>query len=236
MASKSKSDASRANGAKSKGPTTPEGKARSSQNALKHGLTSQLETLPGESDEDLEALLADYETRYQPVGAAEQDLVHTLAQTRWRLRRVPTLEFNVFDNEMILSEEDIEEDFSEIGDPGRLGFVFKKLADNSQALSLLIRYETSLTRIHDRTFKHLTALQKLRNEPKPVPPATPLGPIDAPIGAPCVSVGLVVEQSIPPAVPTSSPPSTPQSPSQPAGHADNRTAMRNRVRKKSVAR
>ena len=53
MASQSKSDAARANGSKSRGPTTPEGKARSSKNALKHGLTAQLDTLPGESQEEL---------------------------------------------------------------------------------------------------------------------------------------------------------------------------------------
>src|SRR5579864_5435117 len=65
MASQSKSDAARANGSKSRGPITPEGKARSSKNALKHGLTSQFEALSGESQEDFDALLESHMTQYQ---------------------------------------------------------------------------------------------------------------------------------------------------------------------------
>jgi len=113
MPSQSRSDAARANGAKSKGPATPEGKARSSQNALKHGLTAQFDVLPGESQDDFDALLDSHLSHYQPVGFLERELVRTLAITRWRLRRIPTLEFNVFDNETILSEEDIDEEFSQ---------------------------------------------------------------------------------------------------------------------------
>jgi hypothetical protein len=165
MAFQSKSDAARSNGSKSKGPVTPEGTARSSKNALKHGLTAQLDTLPRESQEVFDALLDSHMTRYQPVGAIEEDLVQTLAITRWRLRRIPALEFGIFDNETVRLEERIDREFSEITDLGRLAYAFHELADNSKSLALLIRYEASLIRTHDRVFKHLTAIQKLRNEP-----------------------------------------------------------------------
>ena len=78
----------------------------------------------------------------------------------------------MLDNETFLREDEIDDEFSTIDDLGRLGFVFRTLADRSQVLSLLIRCEASLTRVHDRVFKHLTAMQKLRNEPKTFAPGT----------------------------------------------------------------
>ena len=99
-------------------------------------------------------------------------MVRNLAVTRWRLARVAAIETNLFDNELSRAEKEIDEEFSEITDLGKLAHVFGKLADHSQALSLLIRYENSLTRTCDRIFKHLLTIQKLRNEPKPEPPDT----------------------------------------------------------------
>jgi hypothetical protein len=204
MASQSRSDAARANGSKSRGPVTGEGKARSSQNARKHGLCASFgAALPDESQEDFDQLLESHEALCRPVGGVECELVRTLAIARWRLRRIPDLETAVLNNEVVLAEENIDKQFSEIDGIGRLGFVFQELADRSQVLQLLIRYEASLTRVYDRTFKHLAALQKLRNEPDQRGARTPACRVETPLDA----------------SPTSSPTATPQSPSQSAGHA-----------------
>jgi hypothetical protein len=57
--SSARSEASRRNGAKSRGPKTPEGAARSSLNALKHGLRAQrCVVLPGERASAFDALKA----------------------------------------------------------------------------------------------------------------------------------------------------------------------------------
>ncbi len=77
----------------STGPRTDEGKQRSSQNALKHGLFSTKSfLLPGESQEEFDKLLYRYNRHHQPKGPIEEDLVLHLAHTEWRRRRIPALE------------------------------------------------------------------------------------------------------------------------------------------------
>ena len=48
MRTEKQTSASRENAKKSTGPRTPEGKANSSKNALKHGLMAQDAVIPGE--------------------------------------------------------------------------------------------------------------------------------------------------------------------------------------------
>jgi len=86
--------ASRANGARSRGPRTDEGKARSSMNALTHGLTARSAiVLPlVERAEDWSAHLAGFVAALRPVGAVEQELVERMAAITWRLRRVERVE------------------------------------------------------------------------------------------------------------------------------------------------
>jgi hypothetical protein len=176
MSPQSKSDAARENGKKSRGPVTPEGKKNSSRNALKHGMTAESFVLPGESEQDFAELLQAHHDTYQPANAVELDLVQTMALARWRLRRMATLESSLFETKLALSQNEISEKFETISDLGRLAFVFQ---EQTNSLALLIRYESSLTRLHDRTYKHLKELQKLRNEPtKPLKPNEP----------PCVSM------------------------------------------------
>jgi hypothetical protein len=52
----------------------------------------------------------------------------------------------------------------------RVTYAFQKLADNSPGLALLLRYESTLNRSHDRAFKQLQILQSARNHPQPNEP------------------------------------------------------------------
>ena len=60
MSTRKRSDSSRANGAKSRGPATPEGRARSRAAALTHGLASDQLLIEGESEEKFNALREEY--------------------------------------------------------------------------------------------------------------------------------------------------------------------------------
>src|SRR5258708_6581000 len=61
-------EAARQNGAKSKGPKTPEGKQRSSQNATQHAMLAETLVLHNESNAEFQLTLDAYTQQYQPVG------------------------------------------------------------------------------------------------------------------------------------------------------------------------
>jgi hypothetical protein len=71
---------------KKRGPNTPEGKARSRQNALKHGLRAKLLPLPPAGDDAAYfAELADgLRATYRPEDAAEAQLVEAIAVAMWQ--------------------------------------------------------------------------------------------------------------------------------------------------------
>jgi hypothetical protein len=96
MATAAQAAASRINGALSHGPTSEEGKANSSLNALKTGLTGRTVLLPSEDAALYEAHLAQFREQYQPVGDQELALVQSLADTYWRIARIPSLEMGIY--------------------------------------------------------------------------------------------------------------------------------------------
>ena len=86
--------ANRANAQRSTGPRTPEGKARSRQNAVKHGLFSSTLGPAGEkfneNRAEFEALWAEFSEYYDPQGPDEALLVDRIATAWWQLARLGT--------------------------------------------------------------------------------------------------------------------------------------------------
>ena len=149
------------NGAKSHGPITPEGKARSSANSRRHGLAGAAILMDGESAEDFQLLRADFINQFHPQTAVEADLVDVMAIARWRLRRLLAIEAHLFDLEILESKDQIKRRsrMKVMEQEDRLAYVFQSLADNGNSLTLLLRYEGSLNRTYDKALKQLVLLQ-----------------------------------------------------------------------------
>ena len=100
MSSLSRILASQANGARSKGPLTAEGKRRSSQNAISHGLLAKHIVMRDESPEGFEAVMTDHLTRLQPADGVELGMVEEMVASYWRLRRAWAIETRLLENQI----------------------------------------------------------------------------------------------------------------------------------------
>ena len=174
---RSRAEASRFNGSKSKGPITPEGKARSSQNSRTHGLTGKTAVLSNEDKLVFDAHLASYRQVFQPANQVEADLVYELSMIRWRQRRLWCTETALLDHAMDRMAPAIAQDYQHIDELTRTALAFDDLANHGLSLELIRRYDSSFRRLFDRAFANLLQLRppspaNLRNEPE-TPAASP---------------------------------------------------------------
>jgi hypothetical protein len=173
MVSDLKSETARANGAKSRGPTTPEGKEKSSRNSLKHGLTASTGNilLDCEDPHEFEESFNKFIRIHEPATPAENDIVEEMVAARWRIRRMWTIETNLLNVEVLTQES--SPSASEGAAPGiHLAMAFRALADDSRSLALASRYEARLQRLYDRAYKTLRELQQARKSEPPAQPHT----------------------------------------------------------------
>jgi hypothetical protein len=89
---KDRAAVNRANSLHSTGPRTESGKQRSSLNALNHGLTARTALLPTEDPDTYQRHIQQFLDEYAPATPTETQLVHEIANTAWRLNRIPFLE------------------------------------------------------------------------------------------------------------------------------------------------
>jgi hypothetical protein len=116
----------RANSQHSTGPRTPDGKQRASMNALSHGLTAANPLLPTEDGAAYDRHHQDFVNEYQPATPTETQLTRDLADTSWRMNRIPALEAQV----LTLAIESIARDLNALGTYGaKLSRQFHKTLD-----------------------------------------------------------------------------------------------------------
>jgi hypothetical protein len=96
MSSLRQIEANRRNARLSTGPTTDEGKRRSRQNAVRHGLTAETVIDALEDAEDYAAFQMAVANDYDAQTAVERELVLRLASLLWRLRRATAIETGLF--------------------------------------------------------------------------------------------------------------------------------------------
>jgi len=116
------------------GPKTAEGKAASSMNATKHGLSSNKVVLPGESRAAYDRLVDTLMDEHQPDSPTEALLVEEMAQAHWRLNRVRYRQDTAFESETL----------------------------DAKLLTLLHRYATTYERSFFKALQTLKQLQKER--------------------------------------------------------------------------
>ena len=89
-------EANRRNARLSTGPISEEGKRRSRQNAVRHGLTAETVIDALEDAEDYAAFEMAITADFEAETAVERELVLRLASVLWRLRRATAIESGLF--------------------------------------------------------------------------------------------------------------------------------------------
>jgi hypothetical protein len=89
-------EANRRNARLSTGPVTEQGKRKSRQNAVRHGLTAETVIDALEDAEDYAAFEMAVTADYDAPSVVERELVLRLASLLWRLRRATAIESGLF--------------------------------------------------------------------------------------------------------------------------------------------
>lgn len=175
--SEARIEANRANAQKSTGPQTPEGKAASSRNATKHGLTAEHMVLPNENITEFEEFRAEMLDALQPSDRLEAHFAERVIAAAWRLNRVTKAESEIirsglegqwrYKHTLALSMKKpigtvpgVEESTAE---------VLLELMKKRDTLSKLSRYEAAIERSLHRALHELQRFQAQRAG-KDVPP------------------------------------------------------------------
>jgi len=144
---------------KSTGNRTPEGKAVSSLNALRHGLTGRIVVLPSEDINVYQAFCKELMADLAPETPVERQYAQTFCDTQWRLNRARSIEDSMlalghFESPIIPGVEQ-----PEIQAALTAAKVFRH---DSKSFMNLTLYEQRLERIKKEALRQLQELQANR--------------------------------------------------------------------------
>jgi hypothetical protein len=171
--------ANRANAALSAGPRTPEGKARSARNSVKHGFTaSTFAVVRLEDVHEVAHLASDLVSVYQPVNSQELLALQRMALSQQAILRAARLESGLFTaclnetleandhpafpmNQELAGDGDIEVTRAQNRNY-LLGEGFLRLARQSNGWTLFLRYQAQAERQYRRALEDFDRLKALR--------------------------------------------------------------------------
>ena len=170
MATEKQLIANRKNAQKPTGPRTAAGKAASSQNALKHGLSSHRTVILTEDQRDFDLHRREMLDALAPVTAAQSILAERIVGLAWRLKRADTLRSVVIDamrdKTVAFPYRSLEQRLGQAAEDSSisvphviLGHIARSDFSNDNILERLLDHES---RIEHQLYKAMSAFHKLR--------------------------------------------------------------------------
>jgi len=98
--------ANKNNARKSTGPKSAVGKLKSSQNAIKHGLSTEKFMVIGEKADELIYIKDELVNQLKPIGIHQEIIVSKLIDIAIRMKRIPIIEAGILNHEMLEYEAD----------------------------------------------------------------------------------------------------------------------------------
>ena len=184
--------ANRANAQRSTGPKSPEGKARSSQNARKPPFNPDPFTVIRSEDRaEIANRIADAIATYQPINSQERDAVERIALAQHSIRRLYAIEAGYFTN--CFTHGPMDPDLlsqlksaygAEVGqgqlDAYTLVFGFNCFNRQSNLATVILRFQVQAERLYRRAVEDFHRLFKLRDVLPPEKYEGPIEPIPEP--------------------------------------------------------
>jgi hypothetical protein len=140
---------------------TPEGKARSAMNALRHGLTARVVVLPSEDMDAYKAFAKEIVDSLDAQTPVERQFAQTVADNQWRINRIRSIEDGMLGMGHFEAAADFDCPTSEIHSAMTAARAFR--SDSKTFVNLSI-YEQRLHRSMKESLRQLKELQTERRE------------------------------------------------------------------------
>ena len=141
-------------------PTSVEGKARSSMNALKHGLTAKTLVLCNESQQGFDEMAQAVFNQWLPQNEVEAELVEMMVAAKWRQRRSWGVETATVDLEIDTQAPAFARKYEKADELTRTAEALHGLHAKDNTLQLHTRYEMSMDRQYFRAQNQLLKIRE----------------------------------------------------------------------------